>query len=137
MSLHLIKLAVGVESLDHFRALIKGRTRRRQGRAMIAAHTRQMPRRADEILAGGSLYWVVRGQILCRQAVLELEFVTDSEGRASCLIWRDPALVLVAPRPRRPFQGWRYLPGNDAPPDISGDDMPAGMAAELAALGLV
>jgi hypothetical protein len=108
------------------------------------AYTRNHPRRADEVLAGGSLYWVIRGQIRVRQRVTGFTSRRDDKGRAYCLIEIDPDLVPTLWRPWRPFQGWRYLAAADAPPDAVAADLAAGdvaamperLVAELRALGL-
>ena len=100
------------------------------------------PRRGAELIDTGSLYWVIRGVIQCRQKILDLQAVTGEDGVKRCRIVLDPELVAVEPRPRSAFQGWRYLQGKDAPRDlaaIGGDDdpMPAEMRRELAELGLL
>jgi hypothetical protein len=147
MPLHLVKLCVGVESPEHLREIQHGR-RLAIGDALVHT-TRMMPRRAAEIVPGGSLYWVMTGAIRCRQAILDLEPVTDPEtGRGACRIHLDPTVVETEARPFRPFQGWRYLDPERAPADRraagagdAGDDdladMPDAMRAELRALGLI
>ena len=143
MALHLIKLAVGVDDLAHMKKLQAARrTQRRQSpRSPHWVYTRNTPRRAEELLAGGSLYWVVRGVIRCRQELVGLEEDIDrDDGKKYCRIEVKRTLVPTAPRTCKAFQGWRYLEPERAPPDLShGDtaDMPAGMAAELRRLGLL
>jgi hypothetical protein len=105
-------------------------------------YTRNHPRRTAEVLAGGSIYWVIRGQIRVRQLVTGFRSERDDNGRAYCLIEVDHQLVPTAHRPWRPFQGWRYLTPADAPPDASVGPgeiaaMPERMLAELRALGLL
>ncbi|MEX2617912.1 MAG: DUF1489 domain-containing protein [Alphaproteobacteria bacterium] len=144
MTVHLIKLSVGVESVEHLSALQQRRLQdaRRSGLGDRLWHqTRHMPRRAAELLDGGSIYWVIKGAIRARQRVCELEAVTDEEGTRRCRLILIPGLTETVAWPRRPFQGWRYLEPADAPPDI-GDagadgEMPPEMAAELRALGLI
>lgn len=124
MAVHLVKLCVGAESIDDLQAWVDRRVaeRRRSGQSPLSHHdTRMWPKRAAELLEGGSLYWVIKGVVLVRQGVAGLEEVDDGEGRAMCRIWLDPLLVRTEPRGRRPFQGWRYLTAEDAPPDLSGD----------------
>lgn len=143
MTLHLMKLAVGIDSVAHLRAVQAGR----RGEAATFSHpTRHAPKRAEELLAGGSLYWVIRGVIRVRQRLVAIEpgVPGPSGGVAGpCLLVLDPALVETVPRPQRPFQGWRYLKADDAPADAGGVDdghpaeLPAEMAAELARLGLL
>ncbi|RVU21792.1 DUF1489 family protein [Methylobacterium oryzihabitans] len=146
MTLHLLKLCVGCESIGDLEAWIAERRAEaeRQGRAHEQTHTtRMVPKRGGEIAGAGSLYWVIKGQIACRQPVLDLRPFTDAEGIGRCRIVLDPALVAVEPRPCRPFQGWRYLADADAPRDLSraaADGlaaMPEPMRRELAALGLL
>ena len=143
MALHLIKLAVGVDDLSHMKEVHAGRRKqRRQGpRSPHWVYTRNTPRRAEELVAGGSLYWVVRGVIRCRQELVgfENDFDEDS-GKKYCRIKLRRTLVPTAPRACKAFQGWRYLEQECVPPDLSrGDtgDMPAEMAAELKRLGLL
>ena len=100
-----------------------------------------MPRRGDELLQGGSIYWVIKGLIQVRQKILVLREVRGEDGIRRCDIILDQALVLTRPHPRRAFQGWRYLPGEDAPndlglSDLDGDEIPEEMRAELIELGL-
>ncbi len=137
MALHLIKLCVGAESMDDLARWIDIRMKRDGEQAHT---TRQMPKRAAELLDGGSLYWVIKGQVTCRQKLLELRGFTDADGISRCDILLDPVLVPVAPRPRGPFQGWRYLVPREAPPDLSsfdGGDLPPEFAQELSRLGLM
>ncbi len=84
--------------------------------------TRMMPKRGDELLDGGSLYWVIRGQIACRQTLLAITAFTDGNGIGRCRLSLDQKIVPVEPRPYRPFQGWRYLAAKDAPRDIDMGD---------------
>ena len=137
MPLHLLKLAVGIDDVGQL-AQIRAERRKAQGGSWV--YTRNRPRRAAEVLAGGSVYWVIRGQIRVRQAVVGFLGRRDEGGRRYCLIEVDPRLVLTMPRPWRPFQGWRYLPPEDAPPDrieTQAEPAPAGLLAELRALGLI
>jgi len=144
--MHLIKLCVGIDSADELIAWQAHRleTMRRSGAPAELVHrTRQMPKRRDKVLAGGSLYWVIKGVIQLRQGILDLRAETDAEGRPLCGILLTPALVVTRPQARRPFQGWRYLPPEDAPPDLPETEaalcrgMPQAMRAELAALALL
>lgn len=140
-SLHLIKLSVGPGSLQD---LVDWQTqtvrdKRAQGQKAELFHiTRNMPRRSEDVLDGGSIYWVIKGFIVGRNRILALRPITYND-QPHCAIVYDPELIRVAPRPRRPFQGWRYFEGKDAPPDLSGDahDIPEGMLRELTGLGLL
>jgi hypothetical protein len=134
--LHLLKLAVGIDDIDHLRQIRQVRAAERGGNWV---YTRNQPRRAQEVLAGGSIYWVIRGQIRVRQRVTGLRGERDETGRRYCLIEVDAELVPTLLRAWRPFQGWRYLASTDVPPDRS---VPAEapsdrMLAELRALGLI
>ena len=104
--LHLLKMAVGVADLDELRRLRAARTQQHGGSWV---YTRNQPRRAEAVLAGGSIYWVIRGQIRVRQLVKGLKSTRDDKGRSYCRIEVDPELVTTLWRPWRPFQGWRYL----------------------------
>ena len=139
--LHLIKLSVGTESVDSLRAWQAG-YRRRHGAA--AHHTRMFPKRRDAILgSGGSIYWVIKGQVRCRQRILDLREIRDDADRRMCAIVLDSVLVETEIRAHRPFQGWRYLKPEDAPRDLSptatdaDSELPTEMAAELRTLGLL
>jgi hypothetical protein len=138
MPLHLIKLCVGAESIADLEDWI-GRRLRDQGRHIHT--TRMMPKRRDEILDGGSLYWVIRGQLSCRQAILGLTQRRDGDGVSFCDIHLDPAVHPVDPRPRGPFQGWRYFAAEEVPPDLRGgggdDTLPLDLQREFRLIGLL
>jgi hypothetical protein len=145
MTVHLIKLCVGVETprelaewqAERFKRLAK------MGKTPEHCHrTRQTPRRRAELLDGGSLYWVIKGFVLVRQRILDLRSDVKDDGTRCCGIVLDRELVLTRPQPRRAFQGWRYLEVADAPPDAMGfsdeaDEMPRGMREELRELRLI
>lgn len=146
MPLHLIKLCVGAESIADLEEWIALRLRekKRQGLAVEQLHTtRMVPRRLDLANPGGSLYWVIKGQVSARQAITEIRPFTDDQGIARCHLVLNPKVISVAPRPCRPFQGWRYLEEKDAPRDLSGRsagqvaEMPEELRRELAGLGLL
>lgn len=142
-SLHLLKLCVGaerVEDLIDWQSRLSA-DRRRQGLDERPVHvTRMWPRRAEELLTGGSLYWVFKGLVLARQTIAALEPVTGPDGVARCMIVLDPAIVRTEAAPRRPFQGWRYLEAKDAPRDlVSGDpiaDLPMELRRALSEFGV-
>ena len=145
MNVHLIKLCVGIESIAHLAERQKLRLTRAAaegGMGELRHRTRQMPRRRDELLSGGYIFWVIKGVILVRQRLLDLRAVRGDDGIRRCDLILDPKLVPTRPRPRRAFQGWRYLGAEDAPPDLrlSGPDidmLPERMKAELIELGLL
>lgn len=138
MPLNLVKLCVGVSEVSHLHQWVENCY---MGLDTLDHTTRMFPRRKDEILPNGSLYWVIRGMILCRQPIADLVAVKGQDGIERCRIIFKPEIILTRPQPRRAFQGWRYLPGADAPEDFvpgKGDDeMPESMRKELAALGLI
>ena len=119
MTLHIIKLCVGIDRVSELADWQAERLRERcqAGEAEELFHiTRQMPKRASEILPDGSLYWVIKGHVIVRQRLLELRPVVR-DGLDHCAFILDHSLIVVESRPRRPFQGWRYLEEEDAPPD--------------------
>jgi len=135
-TVHLIKLAVGVEDVAHLQRIQETRRAcaRVEGRPPIARHiTRSRPKRSEDVLAGGSMYWVIRGLLQVRQRIVSLEEAIGEDGIPRCAIGFDDELVRVAPRPCRPFQGWRYLDPAEAPPDLDGEGGDAGMPPELLA----
>ncbi|MBN2760910.1 MAG: DUF1489 domain-containing protein [Rhodobacteraceae bacterium] len=139
-SLHLIKLCVGAETVEDL--LDWQRNPRAKGPDGLPRHiTRMWPKRAEDLLAGGSLYWVFKGAILARQRILRLDEVLGGDGITRCAIVLDPEVVRTTAATRRPFQGWRYLKAEDAPRDLSkarkGDDnLPPELDAMLAEIGL-
>jgi hypothetical protein len=145
MSLHLLKLCVGVQSIGDLEARIAARLAAKRARGETAEQihtTRMMPRRQAELLDGGSLYWVIKGQVAARQALLDIRPVTDADGIARCQLVLEPTLIPVMPRPLRPFQGWRYLQPQEAPADITPGtgaiaDMPEDLRRQLRELGLL
>ncbi len=144
-TLHLVKLCVGTDTVEDLLHWQSGRSAERLAAGLDPRPrhvTRMWPRRADELLRGGSLYWVIRGVIRVRQRIAALEAVTGEDGIRRCAIVFEPALIPTAPRPRRPFQGWRYFPASDAPPDIGtapGDDpdLPPGLREALTKFGVL
>jgi hypothetical protein len=144
MPLHLIKLCVGAESIEDLEQWIAARVaeRKKRGEPPLSLHvTRMTPKRGDALLDGGSLYWVIRGQLSARQSLVGIEPFTDADGIGRCRLWLDPQVAPVSPRPCRPFQGWRYLAPDDAPPDLRGwadvARMPEALRRELSSLGLL
>ncbi|BAF88827.1 MULTISPECIES: DUF1489 family protein [Azorhizobium] len=144
MPLHLLKLCVGATSVADLEDWIAERLdeKRRLGLAVEQVHTtRMVPTRVDELLDGGSLYWVIKGEVACRQKLTDVRPFVDADGIRRCHLVLDPAVLKVAPRPSRPFQGWRYLKAQEAPADLregtGGEELPEEMRRELRALGLM
>ncbi|MDW6022801.1 DUF1489 family protein [Mesorhizobium sp. BAC0120] len=145
MALHLIKLCVGcdgIEDLEDWIAM-KLDERRRAGDPVEQFHTtRMVPTRTADLLDGGSLYWVIKGNVQCRQRLLDIRPFTDDEGIGRCRLILDPEVVPTEWQPRRAFQGWRYLKPADAPTDLGRGkaailEMPPQLRRELAELGLL
>ena len=145
MSLNLIKLCVGCDSVAELSTWIKQRLKQKKARKEKPEHihtTRMAPKRVDELLNGGSLYWVIRGQIMCRQDLVAIRPFVDKDGVGRCRLVLRPKVVPVEPRPFRAFQGWRYLQSKDAPRDLDraapgARNMPEQMRRELRELGLL
>jgi hypothetical protein len=136
MPLHMIKLCVGCDSVEDL--LAWRRAEMAEGQPWIL-RTRQTPKRAAELVEGGSLYRVYRGFILSRQRILAIDTVREGD-RPRCEVTLDPDVLLTAPTPRRAFQGWRYLSPDEAPPDLgpatmSGEGIPQDLARQLRELG--
>lgn len=134
---NLMKLCVGAEGPDELETW----QQRRYGDAPAQHVTRMWPKRDGELLAGGSIYWVFKGTMLARQRLIGLEERIGADGIRRCALMLDRDLIRVAAVPRRPFQGWRYLAPDDAPPDLPkhrahDDALPPRLAAELAEMGL-
>jgi len=146
MALHLIKLCVGVDHVDELAGYQSARLAAARAAGIenpkIRHVTRNTPRRAAQVLDGGSLYWVIRRVIRVRQRILAFEAVEREDGTPACAIVLDPVLVRTKHRSFRPFQGWRYFPDADVPPDLpeganAAADVPEEMADELRELGLI
>jgi hypothetical protein len=145
MPLHLIKLCVGCDSVADLEDWIQQKLKEKKKRGLKAEHihtTRMVPKRAEELVDGGSLFWVIRGQITCRERILDIRPFTDKDGIGRCRVVLDGKLVLVEPRPRSAFQGWRYFEAKDVPRDLSraapgAARMPEQMRRELRELGLL
>lgn len=143
MALHLIKLCVGADSVADLKAWqdrVVAKPRRRDRPREPYHVTRMTPSRRDEVLGGGSLYWVVRRVIQVRQRIVDLVEVRGDDGIKRCAIVLDPELVLTKPAPRKAFQGWRYLAAEDAPADLAaadagGTELPEGLRRKLVEIG--
>ena len=129
---------MGVRDIAHLAALQKARA---EASPPLRHFTRNFPKRAAELTAGGSIYWVIGGAVLARQLILDIRHDQEPDGSPCTALVLDPALVRVEARAQRAFQGWRYLEAKDAPADltcVAGDDaMPEAMRRDLAALGLL
>jgi hypothetical protein len=147
MALHLIKLCVGVDSIEDLASWQAERLKRRrqagEKRPNLFHRTFQSPKRRAELLDGGSLYWVIKGIVQVRQPLLDISEGHKEDGTPCCLLILKNELIAVRPVPRRAFQGWRYLSANEAPQDLkrgaagSLTAMPPKLRKELADLGLL
>jgi hypothetical protein len=146
MPLHLIKLSVGTDSIADLQGWIDDKIKAQKKRGVKKPErihtTRMVPKRADELKDGGSIYWVIKGQIMCRETILDIRPFTDKDGIHRCKLVLDPKCVPVEPRPRAAFQGWRYLDDKEIPRDLARGgkgalDMPEDLRRELMALGLL
>jgi hypothetical protein len=146
MPLHLIKLAVGCDSVKELKERVAERMSAAKKKALPQHHvhiTRMVPKRIEEILAGGSLYWVIRGEIAAREKIIAIEPFRDRDGIGRCRLVMQPKVIAVSPRPMRPFQGWRYFTEDAAPPDLGKTSagsvaaMPEPLRRELRDLGLL
>ena len=145
MSLHLIKLAVGCDSVKELKSWVAERmkTAKKKGLPLHHVHiTRMTTKRVEELLAGGSLYWVIRGEIAAREKIIAIEPFRDRDGIGRCRLVMQPKVIAVMPRPMRAFQGWRYFAESDVPPDLKSAGagvaaMPEPLRRELRDLGLL
>lgn len=142
MTIHLQKLSVGSESIETLTAWQRHVVRKRKERGEAALHehvTRMFPKNVDALLDGGSIYWVIKGQIQCRNEIVGLEEVIGRDGIRRCAILMTPKVIPVVPTPKRPFQGWRYLKPEDAPSDLTaqsgGLELPSELRGRLSDLG--
>jgi hypothetical protein len=145
MALHLVKLCVGCDAIEELEDWIQRRLRaaRRAGKPPEHRHTtRMIPKRTGELLDGGSLYWVIRGNVQVRQRLLDIRPFRDAEGIQRCHLVLEPKLAPTEWQPRRAFQGWRYLKAEEAPRDLAAAraglrTLPPELRRDLADLGLL
>ena len=143
MSVHIIKLVVGIDDLADFAALQAREAVDYHGQPAVPCGTRYAPKRAEEILReGGSIYRVIKNRIQCRHKILGFEMVETEEKGRMCMIMQDSTMIRTVSTPKRPFQGWRYLKPADVPKDVgvySGEEEapPEEIAEELRAAGLL
>jgi len=145
MPLHMIKLCVGCDSIQDLEDWVKLKLKEKKKKGQKPEHihtTRMVPKRADELTDGGSLYWVIKGQISCREKILDIRPFVDKDGIGRCRVVLDGKIVPVEPRPYRAFQGWRYFDIKGAPRDLGRAapgvaKMPENLRRELRELGLL
>ena len=140
-TIHLVKLSVGTSNIGDLQKWQS--TKAAQGKDGLPRHvTRMWPKREKELLAGGSIYWVIKGVIQCRQKIIRFDEVVGKDGVRRCAIVLEPKYTRTSPVFKRPFQGWRYLKIYKAPPDLglhrkSDDELPPELAGELAKIGVI
>jgi hypothetical protein len=141
MTIHIVKLCVGADNVEDLAEWQIGQIKRAKAaklRPNPVCGTRMWPKRVEDVLAGGSLYWVIKGVISVRQRIIAVDHVTDNHGER-CGLYLDAHLHRTVPQPRRAFQGWRYLEPNDAPADLDeaqgGADLPEHLRRQLVELG--
>lgn len=139
--INLIKLSVGTESVEDL-AEWQALTRAQTADGLPQHVTRMWPKRHPEIMAGGSIYWVIKGIIQCRQRILRLDEIEGNDGIRRCAIVLEPELHRTVQALRRPFQGWRYLKPEDSPADLTAsrhkeDTLPPELSAALAEIGVL
>ncbi|WP_457647712.1 DUF1489 family protein [Profundibacter sp.] len=139
-TINLVKLSVGIDSVEHLQTY-RARILREGGPKHPRHITRMWPRREKELLNGGSIYWVIKGVIQCRQRVIRLDEVIGEDGIRRCAIVMDPEIIRTQSAVRRPFQGWRYLEPADSPADlgkgaVAGGDLPVELMSALADIGV-
>ena len=141
-TIHLLKPALGIQDVSQFQGRMPMRLSLYEGRELYTVWTSRKPKRMDELVNGGSVYWIVKKAIQCRQEILGWEAYENDEGRTVYNIYCEPQLIRTAPIERRPFQGWRYLQPDQAPKDIGevivgGEEPPAEMVGDLREAGLL
>ena len=146
MTVHLLKLCVGIEDVEHLIRVQQARMALavETGKPCVVRHiTRNTPRRANELLNGGSMYWVIRRAITVRQPIIGIKSLKKEDGRPVCVILLENKYIRTVPRQHRAFQGWRYLSNDDVPEDLNRNhlsldsELPLQMTTELRELGLL
>jgi len=142
MVMHLQKLSVGSTGIDSLQDWQNTMVARRKARGLLPCHehvTRMFPKQKEALLDGGSIYWVIKGVIQCRNKIIGLEETLNDRGLKACAILMDPKLIPVQPQPRRAFQGWRYMKPEDAPPDLTtiegAESLPPNLRNKLVEIG--
>lgn len=128
MTIHMVKLCVGAESIDD---MVAWQTRQMRTRPNPIHRTRAYPKQAEAMLNGGSIYWVVKRAIRFRQRIIDIRKIDDEDGRSLCELHFDPELFQTYAQPKRPFQGWRYLKPAEAPRDLKSGDRAVNIPAYL------
>jgi hypothetical protein len=134
MPLHITKVAFGTTGVEHLAERLLARAEA----GPVFLTTRYLPKRHEEIAGQGSLYWIIKHQLIARSPILS--FGEAEGGRVAIFI--DPVLILTHARPKRAHQGWRYLEHENAPRDLGeggdgAEELPPELLGELAAMGLV
>ena len=138
MSYLLKKIAVGIETVERLsirQEMIK------ESYGTILHTTRNMPKKREDLIKTGSMFWIIKRNVLVRQKIIDIVSVIRSDGSKGCEIELDKNLIKVIPTPMKPFQGWRYYLEEDIPRDLNlnketGEDLPDNINSELIKLGL-
>ena len=143
MAVNLLRMAVRIDSVSELKKIQTDRRNITEGKRLYT-YTRNMPKRLDELVNGGSVYWVVKRLIRVRQKIMSIEQQLNEEGKKFCAIELNPVHIILEPRKQKPFQGWRYLKSEEAPLDAaivesnySNTNMPPELMSELKELGLI
>ena len=144
-ALHILRTAVGIESLPQLYELQRHFEHATpSGHKSVVMTTRKRPSRCAELLDGGSVYWIIRHRVLCRQAILHMEDRDEPGETPATIIYLSPQIIKVQPRNKRAIQGWRYLQGWDRPKDIGpydpksrDDDLPDDIARAIHDIGVI
>jgi hypothetical protein len=145
MYTNFLRTGVGVDSIHHLHDIqssYRHIVHQKQDCAFLT--TRRTPTRVNDLINGGSVYWIIKRQICARQIIVDIQTLKDEEDKNYCVILMDKKLILTQPLNHRHIQGWRYLPPEKAPTDIGTfdpsiieDDMDPDMAKDLAEAGLL
>ena len=144
MVVHLLKMCVGIDDVEHLRQAQSAKIQQSQAAGLgnrLWHRTRHMPRRHADVLGGGSMYWIIKGFVRVRQRIIGLDAVIGRDRIPRCDLVLDPEIIRTEPQPRRPHQGWRYLNPDSAPKDLDvgshDQEIPEEMVIELGEIGLI
>ena len=146
MHINLMRPCVGIGSPEELYDFQKSHRieRDKDGTPYTFFTTRNTPKRAEELINGGSVFWITKSAMRMRQSIINVETLLDEDGKKFCKISTDPEIMLVVPKSQKAFQGWRYLPAEKSPNDLhpldphhAQNQPDEKMAKELAELGLL
>lgn len=143
MPLHILKVAAGIGSLEHLRDVVQRYAYQDPELGPIMhMSSRNRPKRADEIVEGGSMFWIIKRTVVARAPIIAIREEERFDGKTGCQFCIRPEIFATVPQPKRGFQGWRYYKDEDTPDDLITGDSDAGkgspeLAQELQELGLL